>query len=66
MLFNYQQYIEQYFAGNLDFARKVFCDIQRNGDGVSQMILKISLPDLPNGVKYTIDTLNSTIYKLTL
>ena len=38
--------VEQYFTGNIDFGNKVYCNIDRIGDLMSQTFLSVVLPDL--------------------
>jgi hypothetical protein len=38
--------IPQYFVGNTNFGQKVFCKIDRIGDLVHQMFLRLDLPDI--------------------
>jgi len=38
--------IPQYFTGNTNFGQKVFCKIDRIGDLVNQMFLRMDLPDI--------------------
>ena len=45
--------IEQVFNGSGDFGKKVVCQIQRNGDLISKMYLKVNLPALAAGVAWT-------------
>jgi hypothetical protein len=45
--------IEQVFNGSGDFGKKVVCQIQRNGDLISKMYLRVNLPSLPSGVCWT-------------
>ena len=45
--------IEQVFNGSGDFGKKVVCQIQRNGDLISKMYLRVSLPSLPAGVAWS-------------
>lgn len=49
---NQTQYIESLFSGNPNFGKRCSIWICRNGAGIDQMILKIVLPELPNGVFY--------------
>ena len=35
--------IEQYFTGNIDFGNKVYCDVDRIGDLMSQTFLSVTL-----------------------
>lgn len=46
--------IEQVFNGSADFGRKVTCQISRNGDLITKMYLRVSLPGttLNNGKKW--------------
>lgn len=55
MIVNHNRYIEQYFSSVPNFSKKASCHISRNGDGVGRIILKIELPNLPDGVKYKYD-----------
>jgi len=41
--------IEQVFNGTGDFGKKVVCQIQRNGDLITKMYLRVVLPALSNG-----------------
>lgn len=41
--------IEQVFNGNGDFNKKVVCNIQRNGDLITKMYLRVKLPALAAG-----------------
>ena len=36
----------QYFTGDLNFGKKVYCNLERIGDLVNQTFLKIKLPSL--------------------
>ena len=45
--------IEQVFNGSGDFGKKVVCQIQRNGDLISKMYLRVTLPALATGVCWT-------------
>lgn len=45
--------IEQVFNGSGDFGKKVVCQIQRNGDLISKMYLRVTLPALAAGVAWT-------------
>ena len=45
--------IEQVFNGSGDFGKKVVCQIQRNGDLISKMYLRVNLPALGAGVAWT-------------
>ena len=38
--------IEQYFNGSANFGRKVTCEIARNGDLITQVFLKVILPEV--------------------
>jgi len=38
--------IEQFFSGTTNFARKSSCEISRNGDLITQIFLKVILPDV--------------------
>jgi len=38
--------IEQYFSGTTNFARKSTCEISRNGDLITQVFLKVVLPEV--------------------
>jgi len=38
--------IEQYFQGTTNFARKSSCEISRNGDLITQIFLKVILPEV--------------------
>ena len=40
------QNIPQYFNGNADFGQKVFCQIDRIGDLMNQVFLRVQLPSL--------------------
>ena len=40
------QSINQYFTGNADFGQKVYCQIDRIGDLMNQVFLRIQLPSL--------------------
>ena len=42
--------IEQVFNGSIDFNKKVVCNIQRNGDLITKMYLRVVLPELGAGV----------------
>lgn len=46
--------IEQYFNGATNFGKTSSCEISRNGDLITQIFLKVSLPE----VRYTGDFLN--------
>jgi hypothetical protein len=45
--------IEQVFNGTGDFGKKVVCQIQRNGDLITKMYLKVVLPALAAGSSWT-------------
>jgi hypothetical protein len=45
--------IEQVFNGTGDFGKKVVCQIQRNGDLITKMFLKVVLPALGAGYAWT-------------
>ena len=45
--------IEQVFNGSADFGKKVVCQNQRNGDLISKMYLRVSLPALNAGLSWT-------------
>lgn len=45
--------IEQVFNGTGDFGKKVVCPIQRNGDLITKMYLKVVLPALGAGLAWT-------------
>ena len=45
--------IEQVFNGSGDFGKKVVCQIQRNGDLISKMYLRVNLPALSTGFAWT-------------
>jgi len=45
--------IEQVFNGMGDFGKKVVCQIQRNGDLITKMYLKVVLPALASGSSWT-------------
>jgi hypothetical protein len=45
--------IEQVFNGTGDFGKKVVCQIQRNGDLITKMFLRVVLPALPASVAWT-------------
>ncbi len=45
--------IEQVFNGTGDFGKKVVCPIQRNGDLITKMFLKVVLPALGVGYAWT-------------
>ena len=45
--------IEQVFNGTGDFGKKVVCQIQRNGDLITKMFLKVVLPALGAGLSWT-------------
>jgi len=45
--------IEQVFNGTGDFGKKVVCQIQRNGDLITKMYLKVTLPALTAGYSWT-------------
>jgi len=45
--------IEQVFNGTGDFGKKVVCQIQRNGDLITKMYLRVVLPALPSGVAWS-------------
>ena len=45
--------IEQVFNGTGDFGKKVVCQIQRNGDLITKMYLKVTLPALAAGSSWT-------------
>src|SRR3989304_6581912 len=38
--------IEQFFSGTTNFARKSSCEISRNGDLITQVFLKVILPEV--------------------
>jgi len=38
--------IEQYFSGTTNFARKSTCEISRNGDLITQVFLKVIIPEV--------------------
>jgi hypothetical protein len=40
------QNIPQYFTGNADFGQKVYCQVDRIGDLINQVFLRIKLPSL--------------------
>jgi hypothetical protein len=40
------QSVPQYFTGNADFGQKVYCLVDRIGDLINQMFLRIKLPDI--------------------
>jgi hypothetical protein len=45
--------IEQVFNGTGDFGKKVVCQIQRNGDLITKMFLRVVLPALGAGLSWT-------------
>ena len=45
--------IEQVFNGTGDFGKKVVCQIQRNGDLITKMYLRVVLPALASGNAWT-------------
>ncbi len=45
--------IEQVFNGTGDFGKKVVCQIQRNGDLITKMFLRVVLPALSAGLSWT-------------
>ena len=45
--------IEQVFNGTADFGKKVVCQIQRNGDLITKMYLKVVLPALLSGYSWS-------------
>ena len=45
--------IEQVFNGTGDFGKKVVCNVQRNGDLITKMFLKVVLPALAPGLAWT-------------
>jgi len=44
------QSIPQYFTGDADFGQKVYCNIDRIGDLINQVFLRVKLPSLKNYV----------------
>ena len=46
------QSIPQYFTGEANFGKKVYCQIDRIGDLMNQIFLRVKLPDL-NQYTYT-------------
>ena len=42
------QNISQYFNGNSDFGQKVYCLVDRIGDLINQVFLRVKLPSLQN------------------
>jgi len=40
------QNVPQYFTGNADFGKRVFCEIDRVGDLINQCFLRVKLPSL--------------------
>jgi hypothetical protein len=50
--FAFPKYIEQYFVYSSNFKCISSCCINRRGSGLDKIILKIVLPELPDGVKY--------------
>ena len=40
------QSVPQYFTGNADFGQKVYCLVDRIGDLINQMFLRVQLPDI--------------------
>ena len=40
------QNIPQYFNGNSDFGQKVYCQVDRIGDLINQVFLRVKLPSL--------------------
>ena len=40
------QSVPQYFTGNADFGQKVYCLVDRIGDLINQMFLRVKLPDI--------------------
>ena len=45
--------IEQYFTGTANFGRKVACEIARNGDLITQVFLKVILPEVRFNGEFT-------------
>jgi hypothetical protein len=55
------QSIPQYFTGDADFGQKVYCQIDRIGDLINQVFLRVKLPSLENYV-YTDENNNLVEY----
>ena len=55
------QSIPQYFNGDSDFGKKVYCQVDRIGDLINQIFLRIKLPSLVN-YNYTDDNGNLVEY----
>ena len=55
------QSIPQYFTGDADFGQKVYCQLDRIGDLINQVFLRVSLPSLENYV-YTDENNNLVEY----
>ena len=60
MIVNHKKYIEQLFEKPANFSQKASCHICKNGDGIDQIILKVELPNLPDGIQYK----NDCVYDL--
>lgn len=45
--------IEQFFNGNTNFARKSSCEISRNGDLITQVFVKVTLPEVTYNGDFT-------------
>ena len=55
------QNIPQYFTGNADFGQKVYCEVDRIGDLINQVFLRVTLPSLKN-YNYTDESGNLVEY----
>jgi hypothetical protein len=55
------QNIPQYFTGNATFGQKVYCLVDRIGDLINEMFLRIKLPDIS---QYNYKDDNETLIKL--
>ena len=51
-IYRYDSWIEQSFNGTPKFNKKITSTICKNGLGIDQMIITITLPDLPDGLNY--------------
>ncbi len=49
------QFVEQNFNSTPQFGNVANCVISHNGDGIDQIILKITLPELPANIRYKLD-----------
>ena len=55
------QSVPQYFTGNADFGQKVYCLVDRIGDLINAMFLRVQLPDISQ-YNYTDDAGNLVEY----